>query len=81
MDVACRIAGILAEEGVRRLDLADPRACRVMTLVARESDLPGEIVRAEPGTVLAAEGVAMLIESGRVCWAASGPIAERLAGV
>jgi len=78
---ACRIAGALAECGVQRIELAEPRACRVLALEARTSDLPGQIVRAEPGTVLAASGVALWIESDRVSWAASGGLAEALSRV
>ena len=73
--IAVEIAGLLAECSVLRLTIADPRVCRTREVAAREANLPREIMEAEPGTTIAGEGVALLIDEGCVKWVAGEPIA------
>ena len=42
--VATRISGVIAETGITRLTLSDPRVCRTRDLVTRECNLPAELL-------------------------------------
>jgi hypothetical protein len=77
-EAAAAIAGILAEHGVQRLTIADPRICRVREIVARESDLPGQILNAVPGTTITADGLALLIDDRHIQWVAAADLAVSL---
>lgn len=72
------LAGILAEHGVPRIILADPRVCATQTLNARETDLPRIIFEAHPGTTLSCGEVGVLIDSDCIKWAGDGPLAAAL---
>lgn len=50
--VACAIAGLLAELGIARLTMTDPRHCAAVTLHTRETNLPEVLCTSGPGTVL-----------------------------
>jgi hypothetical protein len=76
--VAAKIAGVLAECSVQRLTIADPRLCRTHDVVAREANLPREIIDAPPGTTIAGDGVALLIDETRVRWVARADVAAGL---
>ncbi|MBY0311285.1 MAG: hypothetical protein K2W85_04390 [Phycisphaerales bacterium] len=52
--VACAIAGLLAELGIARLIMTDPRHCAAVTLNTRETNLPEVLCSSQPGTVLCA---------------------------
>ena len=78
---AVQIAGVLAECGVRRLTIADPRVCRCREVEARTTNLPNEIATAAPGTTVQGEGVALLVDEGCVRWVASAEIAAGLAAI
>lgn len=79
--LAVRIAGVLAECGVRRLTIADPRVCRWREVESRVTNLPGEIATTAPGTTVQGEGVALLVDEGCVRWVAAGEIAAALAAI
>ena len=75
------IAGVLAECGVERLTIADPRVCRSREVETRATNLPGELAAAAPGTTFSGVGVALLVDEGCVRWVASGAIAAGLAAL
>lgn len=75
---ATAVAGVLAEHGIQRIVLADPRVCATQTLAARETDLPRIIVEAHPGTTLSCGEVGVLIDSECIKWAGDGPLAAAL---
>ena len=75
---AAALAGLLAEHGIQRIALADPRVCATQTLSARETDLPRIIVEAHPGTTLSCGEVGLLIDSDGIRWAGEGPLAAAL---
>lgn len=81
LTLAVQIAGVLAECGVQRLTIADPRICRWREVAARETNLPNEIATAAPGTTVQGEGVALLVDEGCVRWVASAEIAAGLAAL
>lgn len=76
---ASALAGALAEAGVARLEMTAPGGT-ARTLRARETDLPGVLLAATPGTVLAssAHGLRIVVDATRFRW--STPDAA-LAGV
>lgn len=76
---AIALAGLLAEHGVRRIALADPRFCATRDLIARETDLPRVLLESCPGTTLSLGAVALLIDETVLRWAGDGPLAEALA--
>ncbi len=76
-----QIAGVLAECGVQRLTIADPRACRTWDVDARTTDLPGTLAAGAPGTTISGMGVALLVDAGCVRWVADGEIASGLRGI
>lgn len=78
---AVEIAGVLAECGVQRLTIADPRFCQWREVEARATNLPNEIATAAPGTTVQGEGVALLVDEECVRWVASGEIAAGLAAL
>lgn len=80
-NIACAIAGALAEAGVYTLDVRDPRACRSRSVVAREANLPGELTDAAFGTSFSGEGVALLVDERGVHWVADEPVAKRLRAI
>ena len=79
--VACAVAGALAEAGVARLDVSDPRACRGYVLNARESDLPKTLMEAAAGTTIAGAGVALLVDEREIRWAADESRAAALRAI
>jgi hypothetical protein len=76
--MAVQIAGVLAECGVQRLTIADPRACRTWDVHARTANLPGTLAEAAPGTTISGEGVALLVDNGCVRWVAERAVASGL---
>jgi hypothetical protein len=78
---AAQIAGALAECGVARLTIADPRVCRTREVESRTTNLPGELSGAAPGTTIRGEGVALLVDDGCVRWVADEPIAGALRAI
>lgn len=78
---AVHIAGTLAECGVQRLTISDPRACRTRELLARESNLPGELLSLPAGATLSGGGVALLIDDSVIRWVADAPIATALRAI
>ena len=79
--LAVAISGLLAERSIQALTIADPRVCRTRAIVAREANLPREITEAEPGTTIAGEGVALLIDETCVKWVAGAAIAAGLRAI
>ena len=75
---AAALAGALAEHGVQRIVLADPRVCATRELVARETDLPRVMLEAHPGTTLSCGEVGLLIDTDTIKWAGEGPLAAAL---
>jgi hypothetical protein len=80
-DVACAVAGSLAESGVGSLEVSDPRACRSWTLKAREADLPKCLVEAAPGTTFRGDGVALLVCEREIQWVADETVAPVLRAI
>lgn len=76
--VATALSGLLAEHGIQRIILADPRLCVTRELAARETDLPRIIVEAHPGTTLSCGEIGLLIDSDTIKWAGKGPLAAAL---
>jgi hypothetical protein len=76
--VACAIAGALAEAGLTRLDVQDPRTCRGYVLMARESDVPKTLLEAAAGTTVSGDGVALLVDEREIRWVADEGIATAL---
>jgi len=60
IDQAAHVAGALAEDGILSLDLQSPAAGGgphgVVTLLARQTDLPGELARLGEGQAIAWPG-------------------------
>jgi hypothetical protein len=76
--IASAVAGALAECGVARLEVSDPRTCGKYVLRARESDLPRTLLEAAPGTTLSGAGVALLVDEREIRWVADEGIASAL---
>jgi hypothetical protein len=79
--VACSLAGALAEAGVTRLEVSDPRACRTYELRAGKSDLPRSLLDMAPGTTLGGEGVALLVDAAEIRWVADAGLAGSLRSI
>ncbi|HVU64008.1 MAG TPA: hypothetical protein VHC70_08525 [Phycisphaerales bacterium] len=77
-EIASAVAGALAEAGIARLEVGDPRTCGKYTLKARESDLPKTLLEAAAGTTLSGEGVALLVDEREIRWVAEGVVASLL---
>lgn len=52
--LACAVAGVFAELGVKTLTMTDPRHCAAVVLIARETDLPAMLCSSAPGTIISA---------------------------
>ena len=52
--LACVVAGVFAELGVKTLTMTDPRHCAAVVLITRETDLPAVLCSSAPGTIVSA---------------------------
>lgn len=75
---AIDLAGLLAEHGIQRITLADPRICVSQELASRETDLPRLLLEAHPGTTFSLGEVGLLVDEDTIRWAGDGPLAAAL---